>query len=153
MDWFCVSTKANESDLKVSFESFEKGDANNISEYLRERLVRTISYYDEKESFYHGFLVGLLTPNPDWNVSSNDEVGDGRADIIVENADGKFGFVIELKAIKDLDKLDATCDKAMRQIEEKDYSFGLRESRAKKIFAYAITFCGKRCKVTTKEVI
>ena len=39
----------------------------------------------------------------------------------------------------------------MKQIEEKDYTFGLRESRIKKILAYAITFCGKRCKVIVKE--
>ena len=151
LDWFSAKAKTNVIELMELFDLFKKADFNRISEYLSDRLSRTISYYDEKESFYHGFLVGLLTANPDWSVSSNDEVGNGRADIIVEDSDGQFGFVVELKVVKDIDKMDSICELAMKQIEEKDYTFGLRESRIKKILAYAITFCGKRCKVIVKE--
>lgn len=35
-------------------------------------LLRSISYFDNQESFYHGFLVGLLN---DYEVVSNRESG------------------------------------------------------------------------------
>lgn len=43
-------------------------------------ILRSISYFDNQESFYHGFLVGLLN---DYEVVTNRESGNGRFDVCV----------------------------------------------------------------------
>ncbi len=74
-------------------------------------------------------MIELLTTNRNWYVASNDEASDGRADIIVEHINRKIGFVVELKVVKDIEKLDNACVIALKQIEDKDYTAILRKSR------------------------
>ncbi len=59
--------------------------------------------------------------------------------------------MIELKAVRDIKKLDEACENAMRQIEEKDYSANLRYFGIEKIWTYAIAFCRKKCRVICKQ--
>ena len=40
---------------------------------LSDILMKTISYYDNNEAFYHGLLMGLLS---DYIVESNKEIGE-----------------------------------------------------------------------------
>lgn len=54
------------------------------------------------------------------------ETGKGRCNIIVERKDRKPGFVVEVKDVKDENKLDTACENTMKQIEEKDYTAILR---------------------------
>ena len=152
LTWFSDKVKAESGMLSGLYAAFESGDVETISSMLSKQLISTVSFYDEKESFYHGFLLALLSACEHWSVSSNDEAGNGRADIIVESADGKFSFVIELKYEKDAAKLDIACETAMNQIEEKDYTAILRESGVEQIREYGIAFGKKKCKVVTKQV-
>ena len=140
----------NMSMLKCFFEI--GGDTATIEKYLNDQLVSTISYYDSRESFYHGFLAALLNTCAQWGVSSNDESGNGRPDITVEREDGKVGFVIEVKCVRDYEKLDTACETAMKQIEEKDYTAVLRRYRVKEIWQYAIAFWEKECRVVAKNL-
>ena len=150
--WFSDKSQAEVEKLAELYEAFERGDTETITKYLNKQLISTVSYYDAKESFYHGFMLALLSSCAQWAVSSNDEAGSGRADIIVEREDGEFGFVIELKAVKDMKKLDEACESAMGQIDEKDYTANLRRYGVEDIRAYAIAFCGKRCRVIGKKI-
>jgi hypothetical protein len=150
--WFSDKSQAEAEKLSELYEAFESGDTETITKYLNKQLISTVSYYDAKESFYHGFMLALLSSCAQWAVSSNDEAGSGRADIIVEREDGEFGFVIELKAVKDMKKLDEACESAMGQIDEKDYTANLRRYGVEDIRAYAIAFCGKRCRVIGKKI-
>ena len=111
-----------------------------------------MSFYDARESFYHGFLLALLSTCANWRVSSNVETGKGRSDIIVERKDRKIGFVVEVKDVKDEIKLDAACETAMKQIEEKDYTAVLRRYRVKEIWTYGIAFWEKECRVVARKV-
>ena len=129
-----------------------RADADMIKEYLDEQLLDTVSYYDAHESFYHGFLLALLSTCANWRVSSNIETGKGRSDVVVERKDRKIGFVVEVKDVKDYEKLDATCDAAMKQIEARDYTAILRRYRVKTIWTYGIAFWEKECKVVVKRV-
>ncbi len=65
--------------------------------------------------------------------------------------DGKLGFVVEVKDVKDEEKLDSACEKAMAQIEEKDYTAMLRRFRVKEIWTYGIAFWDKECRVIAKR--
>lgn len=152
MSWFRDKAEAESSRLNDLYAAFEKGDTEAITEYLNEQLIDTVSFYDAQESFYHGFLLALLSTCAGWRVASNRETGKGRSDIIVESKDRKIGFVVEVKDVKDEDKLDAACEMAMKQIEEKDYTAILRRYRVKEIWTYGIAFWDKECRVVAKQV-
>ena len=152
MSWFRDKAEAESSRLADLYTAFEKGDTEAITEYLNDQLIDTVSFYDAHESFYHGFLLALLSTCAGWRVASNRETGKGRSDIIVESKDRKIGFVVEVKDVKDEDKLDAACETAMKQIEEKDYTAILRRYRVKEIWTYGIAFWDKECRVVAKKV-
>ena len=60
--------------------------------------------------------------------------------------------MIEIKYVKDRKGLDAACEAAMKQIEEKDYTANLRRCMVEKIYGYGIAFCDKRCRVVVKDL-
>ena len=111
-----------------------------------------MSFNDAHESFYHGFLLALLSTCANWRVSSNMETGKGRSDVIVERKDRKIGFVVEVKDVKDEAKLDAACEAGMKQIKDRDYTAILRRYRMKEIWIYAIAFWNKEYRVAAKRV-
>ena len=151
LSWFKDKTQAETGKLTQLYTAFEQGDTATITDYLNEQLLDTVSFYDAYESFYHGFLLALLNTCADWRVASNIETGKGRCDIIVERKDRKIGFVVEVKDVKDEDKMDTACEAAMKQIEEKDYTAILRRYRFKEIWTYGIAFWDKECRVVAKK--
>ena len=152
LSWFREKTQADTEKLTGLYAAFETGDAAAITEYLNDQLLDTVSFYDARESFYHGFLLALLSTCANWRVSSNAETGKGRSDIIVERKDRKIGFVVEVKDVKDEAKLDAACETAMKQIEKRDYTAVLRRYRVREIWTYGIAFWEKECRVVAKKV-
>ena len=150
LEWFNDKARAETDKLSDLYAAFEAGDVTTITEFLNNQLLDTVSFYDAHESFYHGFLLVLLSTCANWRVSSNAETGKGRSDIIVERKDRKTGFVVEVKDVKDEGKLDHACKAAMKQIEEKDYTAVLRRYRVKEIWTYGIAFWDKECRVAAK---
>ena len=150
LEWFNDKARAETDKLSELYTAFETGDAATITEFLNSQLLDTVSFYDAHESFYHGFLLALLSTCANWRVTSNAETGKGRSDIIVERKDRKIGFVVEVKDVKDEGKLDNACEVAMKQIEEKDYTAILRRYRVKEIWTYGIAFWDKECRVAAK---
>ena len=150
LSWFEDKASAETDKLTNLYAAFETGDVDTIKEILDEQLLNTVSFYDAHESFYHGFLLALLSTCASWNVSSNIETGRGRSDIIAGRKDRKVGFVVEVKDVKDEEKLDAACEAALRQIDERDYTAILRRFRVKEIHKYGIAFWDKECRVAMK---
>ena len=152
LEWFNDKARTETDKLTDLYAAFETGDAATITEFLNSQLLDTVSFYDAHESFYHGFLLALLSTCANWRVTSNAETGKGRSDIIVERKDRKIGFVVEVKDVKDEGKLDHACEAAMKQIEEKDYTAVLRRYRVKEIWTYGIAFWDKECRVAAKYI-
>ena len=150
LSWFEDKASAETDKLTNLYAAFETGDVDTIKEILDEQLLDTVSFYDAHESFYHGFLLALLSTCASWNVSSNIETGKGRSDIIAGRKDRKIGFVVEVKDVKDEEKLDAACEAALRQIDERDYTAILRRFRVKEIHKYGIAFWDKECRIATR---
>ena len=150
LSWFEDKASAETDKLTNLYAAFETGDVDTIKEILDEQLLDTVSFYDARESFYHGFLLALLSTCASWNVSSNIETGKGRSDIIVGRKDRKIGFVVEVKDVKDEEKLESACEAALRQIDERDYTAILRRFRVKEIHKYGIAFWDKECRVAKK---
>ena len=150
LEWLNDKARTETDKLTDLYAAFETGDAATITEFLNSQLLDTVSFYDAHESFYHGFLLALLSTCANWRVTSNAETGKGRSDIIVERKDRKIGFVVEMKDVKDERKLDHACEAVMKQIEEKDYTAVLRRYRVKEIWTYGIAFWDKECRVVAK---
>ncbi len=150
LSWFEDKASAETDKLTNLYAAFETGDVETIKEILDEQLLDTVSFYDAHESFYHGFLLALLSTCASWNVSSNIETGKGRSDIIAGRKDRKVGFVVEVKDVKDEDKLDAACEAALKQIDERDYTAILRRFRVKEIHKYGIAFWDKECRIAMR---
>ena len=131
-------------------EAFLKKDADLIEELLGEYLWNTISIRDtavfesKKENFYHGILLGLLGYRNDWLIKSNAESRNGYSDILIEASSKRIGIVIEVKYAENGD-MDAACTKALKQIEEKQYTARLQEDGMRTIIRYGIACCKKEC--------
>lgn len=136
--------------LKDFCKAFEEGNAEAIEEQFNNYLMKTISIRDtfttKKENFYHGVLLGLLSYDPDWYITSNQESGDGYSDIMIEAEQARIGIIIEVKYAENIKTLDKACQKALKQIKEKNYDQKLEEGY-ETILNYGIACYKKRCKV------
>ena len=126
--------------LKYLFEH----KPEELQQYLNQVLIRTISFYDYKEDFYHAFLVGLLIGGDRYDVRSNRENGAGRSDITVTDLLGNDVVVIEVKNSKSRRELAENCKKALKQIEEKRYADPFLEE-GYDVWKYGISFFQKEC--------
>lgn len=146
MSYFEDYTTSRKGEL---YQELVDGDAKKVNLLLNDILLRSISYFDNQESFYHGFLVGLLN---DYEVVSNRESGNGRFDVCVlpENILGTV-VLIECKHSISEDDLIDDAKEGARQIVEKKY---LEEHRFKKYenaIGYGISFYKKQCYVVKLE--
>lgn len=142
MSYFEDYTTSKKNEL---YQELVDGDAKKVNLLLNDILLRSISYFDNQESFYHGFLVGLLN---DYEVVSNRESGNGRFDVCVlpENILGTV-VLIECKHSISEDDLIDDAKEGARQIVEQKY---LEEHRFKKYenaVGYGISFYKKQCYV------
>lgn len=142
MSYFEDYTTSKKNEL---YQELVDGDAKKVNLLLNDILLRSISYFDNQESFYHGFLVGLLN---DYEVVSNKESGNGRFDVCVlpENILGTV-VLIECKHSISEDDLIDDAKEGARQIVEKKY---LEEHKFKKYentVGYGISFYKKQCYV------
>lgn len=142
MSYFEDYTTSRKNEL---YQELVDGDAKKVNLLLNDILLRSISCFDNQESFYHGFLVGLLN---DYEVVSNRESGNGRFDVCVlpENILGTI-VLIECKHSISEDNLIDDAKEGARQIIEQKY---LEEHKFKKYenaVGYGISFYKKQCYV------
>ena len=133
----------------VTIYEFTKATINNDKRVMEEKLNKILpnmSYMDETESFYHGYTLGLFSMflEEGYNVKSNRESGFGRFDLMIESKDKTKGIIIELKITKESD-MESIAQKALEQIETKEYYEILLNDNVKTIYKYAIIFKGKTC--------
>lgn len=142
--WF--EEKMDKKELSPLYESILSGDAKKMAEILSENLMETISFYDYQESYYHGFLTGMLKNIGSYIVLSNRESGNGRPDIILKypSVRGK-AVIIEIKVSETYRDLEKKCDEALRQIEEQRYDEALRQEGYQNIMKYGVAFYRKEC--------
>lgn len=146
MSYFEDYTTSRKGEL---YQELVDGDAKKVNLLLNDILLRSISYFDNQESFYHGFLVRLLN---DYEVVSNKESGNGRFDVCVlpENILGTV-VLIECKHSISEDDLIDDAKEGARQIVKQKY---LEEHKFKKYenaVGYGISFYKKQCYVIKVE--
>ena len=144
-EWFDDS--ARKENRTALFDAVWSGDIETLMEEMNELLRKTISYHDYKEDFYHAFLAGIFT-GAGYSVDSNRERGEGRSDVVVRNSSKGRVALFEAKYAKTLDSLEASCDAALQQIEERQYAKDFADDYDD-ILCYGIAFYKKRCLVRT----
>ena len=144
--WF--SDNVREWNRKTLFSAVWTGNSEVVTQEMSKLLRKTISYHDYKEDFYHAFLAGIFT-GAGYTVESNKERGEGRSDVVVYDVVNARVAVFEAKYAKTLDEMDAECDVALSQIDERMYAKDF-EDDYDEVFCYGISFFKKRCMVKKK---
>ncbi len=151
-EYFKESVKKDTGTLEAFCAALQGGDADAVEGLFAQYLERSISIRDSavpnerKESFYHGVMLGVLMANSRMSVVSNREAGNGYADILAKSEDGQTGIVIEMKYAGDGD-LDAACQDAIGQIDERRCTEAFRYTRVRKIKKYGVGCYKKSCRV------
>ena len=151
-EWFSDTSKKDGTKLEEFCNAFFEKDTEKIEQIFGDYLWNTISIRDtavqkeKKENFYHGILLGLLGYKENWLTKSNAESGTGYSDILIEIPDNRTGVVIELKYAGDGD-MEAACERALEQIEEKQYVDKLKQDGMRNFIKYGIACYKKDCRV------
>ena len=145
-EWF--DQRIKKKDRSPLVRALEDGDCEAAENFINEQLFDTISYFDYAESYYHGFMAGLLKNAGRYAVYSNRESGNGRPDIVM--TESKFrgrAMILELKISDTIKAMEKKCEEALTQIEEQKYAVPLEDDGYQPILKYAICFFKKGCMV------
>jgi len=145
-EWSRETVPKTQRDLLL--EAFWDGDIAQIEILLNKMLLSTISVFDYKEDFYHGYLAGILKASG-FVVKTNDEHGMGRSDIEVLDTENQRAFIIETKHSRESEYLIRDCDAALEQIDKQQYMTDLEAAKFK-VRLYGIAFYKKSCKAKTR---
>lgn len=131
--------------LREFSENILVNNKNKVEEILN-KILPSISFMDETESFYHGYVLGLFSLFLSSNciLKSNRKAGCGRFDIMIETADKKTGIIIELKIDKDND-IEKVANIAKKQMKDKEYYQELILDKVENIYEFVIVFKNKKC--------
>lgn len=130
-------------------EALRNEEVNKANELLNDILNHAVSFYDNYEAFYHGFMIGLLSG---YQVYSNRESGDGRFDIgIKPETILKPYVVIECKKADKLSSLVQVSQEAAKQIIDRRYLEGIKNEGYLKVKGYGISFYEKNCWISIVE--
>ena len=88
VEWFQETIGIKAAERREMFAAWWDGDDKTVADAVSIILNDAISYYDYKEDYYHAFVAGLFS-GAGYLVTSNDENGLGRADVVVK--DRKIG--------------------------------------------------------------
>lgn len=131
------------------FDYLFHGDSVRFARQLQKILLGMVSTFDaaNKESFYHGFMLGLaaLLQGSGYLVESNRESGYGRFDLAIFPKDTKrAGVIMEFKAAANENELADKAQEALHQIEEKAYDSEFQKRGIMNVWKYGIAFFGKK---------
>ena len=147
LTWF--DKKMQTADLSPLLTAIETGDCETFGRIVSEQLLDTISFFDYAETYYHGFLSGLLKVLKKYQILSNRESGIGRPDILMKTPGirGGAAVILELKVAGAFQGMEDACMDALSQIEERDYEAALRAEGYRDIKKYGVCFYRKDCLV------
>lgn len=144
-----IAVGADRNTFDTLFDALFSGQEKDFEGRLQQILLRFASTYDtaNKESFYHGFMLGIsaLFLDKQYIVESNRESGYGRFDIAIFPKDTqKAGVILEFKAADRTESLEEKAGEALRQIQDKQYEAEFAKRDIASLWKYGVAFCGKQ---------
>jgi hypothetical protein len=156
--WMDQGLRAQGGGVEALLDALLKGDARRLEGELQRLATYMVSSHDvggsDPERFYHGLMLGLLASlEPDYEVRSNRESGEGRPDVWVKpRTPGKAGVVLELKIARARGKtLAGALREGIAQVRAKDYAAELHAAGAGQVHALVVAFDGKRVRVASAD--
>ena len=134
-----------------------RGDVNQSRKIIGKMLMTFVGIRDTAhyESYYHGFLSGVLgtVTISGLQLTSNAESGHGYSDIILKRKSDKTAVILELKKSDDNEPatMEKACQDAIVQINQKQYDFNIRQNGYHTIRKYGISFWGKECEIMADD--
>ena len=151
LGWF--SDKVEQKDLSILYQDILTGNAPEFQTGLTELLQDTISFYDNAEAFYYGFMERILENMKSHIVKSNCESKDGRYDTLIRSLDvTKPLILMEFKTAKNFPSLESRAQEALEQIAEKEYDREFKNEGYQRSIRYGIAFYKKNCCIKKEEV-
>ena len=146
MAYFEDYTTSRKNEL---YQELIQGDTKKVNLLLNDILLRSISYFDNQESFYHGFLVGLLNG---YEVMSNKEAEHGRFNVCVL-PDSILGTVVLIECKHSISEDDLIDDarEGGQQIIDQKYLEERRFKKYENVVGYGISFYKKQCYVVKMD--
>ena len=140
MSYFEDYTFVRKEDL---YQCLVKEDVDQANEILGDILSRSISYFDNQESFYHGFLVGLFSGK---KIKSNREAMHGRFDLcILPKQIFQTALILECKHSKSVKELVSDAKEGAKQIIDNKYEDEIINDGYLHVKGYGISFYKKYC--------
>lgn len=125
------------------YQSLVKGDVDYANEILGDILSRSISYFDNEESFYHGFLLGLFSGK---KIKSNREAVHGRFDLcIFPKQIFQTALILECKHSKSVKDLIKDSSEGAQQIIDNKYEEEIINEGYLHVKGYGISLYKKYC--------
>lgn len=147
LSWF--EQKIKKRDLQPFYSSLAYGRIPELEGEISRLLREGISFYDSREAFYHGFLMGLFNGMEDYYTYSNRESGEGRYDICLKSPEVERPVIIlELKLASSFGELEKRSQEAVNQILIKHYQADLFRDGYTEALCYGIAFYKKSCRVS-----
>lgn len=129
-------------------KAMQEGDTEEFEEDLQTVLRSFVSCHDaaHPESFYHGLMLGLTVwLEKRYRIQSNKESGYGRFDLaFFPKKENLPGILMEFKAVKEEEELEAAAGVACQQIEEKAYLAEFQNAGVGDVWRYGVAFCKKQ---------
>lgn len=125
------------------------GDSETLAYLLQEFVESSMSMFDftarDPENSYHLFILGMLVYlSNKYEIKSNRESGYGRYDImVIPRAPNATAIVIEFKKVLDKELLKSAAQRAIEQIQQKNYVRELHDRGITNIVLLGIAFRGK----------
>ena len=140
MSYFEDYTFIRKEDL---YQCLVKEDVDQANEILGDILSRSISYFDNQESFYHGFLLGLFSGK---KIKSNREAMHGRFDLcILPKQIFQTALILECKHSKSVKELVSDAKEGAKQIIDNRYKDEIINDGYLHVKGYGISFYKKYC--------
>ncbi len=146
LDWFNQNIK--KKDFSALYRGILQRETDVLEREISKNLMETISFFDYKEDYYHGFLAGLLKMMDGYILKSNRESGLGRSDLLLLSpAYEGVAVIMELKITDSFAQLNDSARQALCQIKEKKYDAELKLEGYHTFIYYGISFFKKLCRV------
>jgi len=139
-------------------KSLADGEMIRFKEILSSYIMQTGSYFDfnsnTAEQVFHSFILGLVVGlRGDYIISSNQESGLGRLDVIlIPKNELKNGILLEFKTSTTPELLLDKAREALEQIKDKKYISTFKQHNINSVSAIGLAFCGKQVEMIHENI-